>query len=323
MAHNVYTNPQKLFTTNGIEETVEYVSFYFDGGSPTGTSERLATDQPFSSDFSITQTEIATHPDETPFTFKELINGSKIVITRREGTYVGGGRVQYLDPQGNNLGSYNGSFGDGLAFVFFDNYHALGIVVFTPTKRYSYLTTSAADCAAFLTGAVFTEDPYQTAPESLPDGGYGDFNYKSDAIALPTAPTISVSDSGFVTLYKPSLGQLQSLAAYMWSGLFDIATFRKIFADPMDCIISLALIPVNPTASGSQELKVGNVGTGITIDKLPTQFVEVTFNSLNIGRRANSFMDYSPYTKAQIYLPFIGTRSLSIDDIAGKNVTLK
>lgn len=174
-----------------------------------------------------------------------------------------------------------------------------------------------------LDGSELTSDPYQFAPDSTPDGGYGDFDYKSDAIPLPSAPSISVSDSGFVTLYKPSLGQLQALAAYMWSGLFDMATFRKIFADPMDCIISLALMPVDPTASGSQELKVGNIGTGITIDKISTQFVEVTFDSLNIGLRANSFMDYSPYTKAQIYLPFIGTRSLSIDDIAGKNIKLK
>ena len=167
------------------------------------------------------------------------------------------------------------------------------------------------------------DDPYVTAPESEADGGFGDFDYTSDIIALPTAPSISISESGFVTLYKPTLAQLQALAAYMWSGLFDINTFRKIFADPMDCIISLALIPLDPTASGSQELKVGNIGTGLTIDKLASQFVEVSFDPLNIGLRANNFMDYSPYTKVQIYLPFIGTRSLSIDDVAGKNITLK
>ena len=176
---------------------------------------------------------------------------------------------------------------------------------------------------SWFAGSIATSDPYQTAEDSENGGGYGDFDYTSDIIPLPTAPTISVSDSGFVTLYKPSLGQLQALSSYMWSGLFDIATFRKIFADPMDCIISLALLPISPAASGSQELKVGNIGTGIVVDKLPTQFVEINFNTLNIGRRANNFMDYSPYTKVQIYLPFIGTRSLSIDDIAGRNIALR
>ena len=211
------------------------------------------------------------------------------------------------------------------------NYKTVGFIL-TATDQgvdiaiFASVSLNASNTAkvdTFLYGSVLTENPYQTAPESIPDGGFGDFDYKSDTVPLPSTPTISVSDSGFVTLYKPSLAQLQALSAYMWSGLFDITTFRKIFADPMDCIISLSLIPVNPTASSSQELKVGNVGTGLTFDKLPTQFVEVNFNSINIGRRANNFMDYSPYTKLQIYLPFIGTRSLSIDDIAGKNVSLK
>ena len=176
---------------------------------------------------------------------------------------------------------------------------------------------------ASLNDIIISDDPYVTAPESGDGGGYGDFDYKSDIIGLPTAPSISVSDSGFITLYKPTLQQLQDLAAYMWSGLFDMATFRKLFADPMDCIISLSLVPVSPTAPGSQELKVGNIGTGLTIDKLANQFVEVNFAALNIGLRTNGFMDFSPYTKAQIFLPFIGTRSISIDDIAGRSVKLK
>lgn len=174
-----------------------------------------------------------------------------------------------------------------------------------------------------LTGTIVTDDPYDTAEEATPAGGYGDFDYTSDEIPLPSAPTISIVDSGFITLYAPSLGQLQSLASYLWTGLFDVNTFKKIFANPMDCIISLALLPLTPASAGAQELKVGNVGTGISVNRLSSQFVEVNFNSLNIGRRSNSFMDYSPYTKVQIYLPFIGTRSLSIDDIAGRNIKLR
>ena len=172
-------------------------------------------------------------------------------------------------------------------------------------------------------GTILSDDPYDTAEEATPAGGYGDFDYTSDEIPLPNAPTISIADSGFITLYAPSLSQLQSLATYLWTGLFDVNTFKKIFANPMDCIISLALLPLAPASAGAQELKVGNVGTGISVDRLSSQFVEVNFNSLNIGRRSNSFMDYSPYTKAQIYLPFIGTRSLSIDDIAGRNIKLR
>ena len=109
----------------------------------------------------------------------------------------------------------------------------------------------------------------------------------------------------------------------MWSGLFDIATFRKLFADPMDCIISLNIVPVDLPSGSAQELKVGNIGTGQQINVLGAQFIKISFATKNIGVRTNSFMDYSPYVKAQIFLPFIGTRSLSIDDIANADVTVE
>lgn len=171
---------------------------------------------------------------------------------------------------------------------------------------------------------IVTEDPYQTAPITEGgEGGYGDFDYEGDDVDFSSLPNISVVNSGFVTLFHPTLQQLQDLAAYMWTGLFDLANFRKIFADPMDCIISLNLIPVNPTDASTAEIKVGNIGTGITCNVLPAQFVNVTFKTKNFGQRTKTFLDYSPYTKAQICLPFIGIRSLAIDDIAGKDLTLQ
>ena len=170
---------------------------------------------------------------------------------------------------------------------------------------------------------VYSQDPYDTAPDSEPDGGYGDYDYDGDDIPFPTLPAWSIVDSGFVTLYKPSISQIKSLAQYLWTGIFDLATYKKIFADPMDCIISLSRVPIDAPATGSQVLSVGNISTGLTFDVLSSQFVEVNFVSKNIGLRANGFLDYAPYVKVQIYLPFIGMRALSIDDIAGKSISLK
>lgn len=167
------------------------------------------------------------------------------------------------------------------------------------------------------------EDPYGTTPDSKPDGGFGDFDYSGDPVAIPDLPTISVADSGFVTLFNPTIGQLQSLASYMWTGLFDIDNFRKIFADPMDCIISLSIVPVSPPLASAEELKVGNIGTGISISRLDKQFVKVSYAAKNIGLRTNGFMDFSPYTKCEIFLPYIGVHSLSIDDIAGADITIE
>ena len=189
-----------------------------------------------------------------------------------------------------------------------------------------FFGTTQPTAAPFLESLIFLsnpEDPYGTSPESKPDGGYGDYDYSGDNIDIPSLPSWSITDSGFVTLYKPSLAQIKSLAQYLWTGIFDLSTYKKIFADPMDCIISLSRVPIDADATGSQILSVGNISTGLTFNVLSSQFVEVSFTSKNIGLRANGFLDYAPYVKVQLYLPFIGMRALSIDDIAGKPLTLK
>ena len=190
--------------------------------------------------------------------------------------------------------------------------------IVTSTYRITNITVEQ-----LVSGIGLTSDPYQTAPDSEGGGGYGDFDYSGDSILPPDLPTISVADSGFVSLYAPSLTQLQDLAQYMWSGLFDISNFRKLFADPMDCIISLNILPVSLPTGQAQELKVGNIGTGQNINILSAQFIKIMFASKNIGVRTNSFMDFSPYVKAQLFLPFIGARSMSIDEIAGADITIE
>lgn len=174
-----------------------------------------------------------------------------------------------------------------------------------------------------LDSVIDSDDPYATASEPIGTGGFGSYDYgDGDDIPAPTKPSISASDSGFVTLFKPTLTELQDLADYMWAGLFDFSNWRKLFADPMDCIIALNIVPVLPTTSGTRELKVGNIGTGKQFSVISEQFVEVNCGSITVNGKTASNLDYSPYTSASIFLPFIGERQLDVDDIMDSTLTL-
>ena len=82
-------------------------------------------------------------------------------------------------------------------------------------------------------------DPYSEGGESDTGGGTGNFDGTSVDIDFASLPTLSAVDTGFISLYNPTLAQLQSLANYMWSDLFDLDTFKKLFGDPMQAILGL------------------------------------------------------------------------------------
>lgn len=165
-------------------------------------------------------------------------------------------------------------------------------------------------------------DPYAQDPEgeSGTGGGTGTFDGTGDDIDIPGLPTLSAVDTGFITLFNPSAAQLKNLANYMWSTGFDLDTFKKIFADPMDCILGLSIVPVAVPNGGTSTVSVGNISTGVSMTKAATQYVEVDCGTLNVNEYWGAYLDYDPYTQAEIYLPYIGTHPLKVDDIMGKAV---
>ncbi len=163
-------------------------------------------------------------------------------------------------------------------------------------------------------------DPYSQGGESDIGGGTGDFDGTSVDVDFASLPTLSAVDTGFISLYNPTLAQLQSLANYMWSDLFDLDTFKKLFGDPMQAILGLSIVP-GPVPSGSaQVVKVGNISTGISMTKAATQYINVDCGTLNVEEFWGAYLDYEPYTKAEIFLPFIGVHQIAVDDIMNKPV---
>ena len=166
-------------------------------------------------------------------------------------------------------------------------------------------------------------DPFEPAGESTPDGwGDGDFDFSSTDIPIPTLPTIGAQDTGFSTLYAPSAVQLKSLASYLWAGSFDPDNLRKIVANPMDVIMGLYIIPTgggHPTSVSSQ-LVVGNISTGLTMPKVSEQYFEVDCGTIAVKNKWGSYLDYFPYSKLSLYLPYIGFVPLNANDCMGGSI---
>lgn len=163
-----------------------------------------------------------------------------------------------------------------------------------------------------------SDDPYDDGGDSGGGGGGGSFDDDSDDVDFPPLPSISAADTGFISLYVPSATQLKDLAEYMWDNvLFDISAFKKLFADPMDAVIGLSIVPYAVPTSGAVNVSVGNIPTGISMNKASGQFFSLDCGSINIEEYFGSYLDYAPYTSIMIFLPFIGYRELRIDECMG------
>lgn len=166
-----------------------------------------------------------------------------------------------------------------------------------------------------------TNDPYAPGDITDKDGGNGDFDNTSDPIDIPPLPAVSAVDTGFMTLFTPSLQNMRDLAAYMWANpLFDVNAYKKILANPMDAILGLSLVPVTIPANTAKQVTVGNIPTGISMPVADNQFIEIDCGSINVNEYWGAYLDYSPYTKCELYLPYCGIHPIDTDDIMATTV---
>lgn len=167
-------------------------------------------------------------------------------------------------------------------------------------------------------------DPYEGGGDSSTSIPTGDFDDASDSIDFPSLPSLGATDTGLITLYNPSLQEVKDLATYMWTNpAFDISAWKKIFADPIDAILGLSIVPVAVPDGGQRHIAVGNLFTDVLMNVAAQQYIELQCGALNVNEFWSSYLDYEPYTKAEIYLPYCGVHQLSVDDIMDKTIEVR
>ena len=167
-----------------------------------------------------------------------------------------------------------------------------------------------------------------TDPDPNIDDSDGDKNRTptdeigGNTISDDDLPTISVMDTGLVTLYNPTVGELSSLGRFLWSDAFSVDTFKKLFSDPFDTLLGLSILPVTPKISGRHDIYFGNIDSGVSCNVVANQFLKVDMGTLTLNETYASAFDYAPSTQVDIYLPFIGSHGLNTNDVMGSTIHL-
>lgn len=168
-------------------------------------------------------------------------------------------------------------------------------------------------------------DPYSPGGYSNSGGGNGDYDTTSDPIPIPGLPANIATGTGLFTAYNPDASQLATFAQKLWNK--DPTTiddwFRMLFGgDAFNSIIGLMMIPVQPSVGNSKNILLGNWDTQASAPVITSQYVDVNFGSLTLNEFWGNSIDYSPYTKVQLALPYIGIVDVDTDDVIGSVNTL-
>ena len=129
-------------------------------------------------------------------------------------------------------------------------------------------------------------------------------------------PSPSVTKYGFITLYKPSSDNLESLANvrfykdtsgnYIDLGQYISNVYRTFFTVP---------------TSKSATLNLGGYSTDITTPVIENDTITLNCGSVEVTGKYNNIMDYNN-TTIEIFLPFVGIVALDTSKCIGKTLTL-
>ena len=136
----------------------------------------------------------------------------------------------------------------------------------------------------------------------------------------PNDPTINTLGM-LTTTYVMTPTRLQQLGNVLWNSSF-MENIQLVNNSPIENIISVKLFPFILPSSSDTEIKVGNVDMGVNGQKVANNYnYRKTVGSISVVGKYSSFLDFAPFTKLTVFLPFIGYKEL--DPQVFMNRTLK
>lgn len=156
------------------------------------------------------------------------------------------------------------------------------------------------------------------------EGGFSNDDFGSDIIPIPDFPTVSALGSELVNVYTPSLSDLQNFSTWLWSSGYE-TNVKKLQASPMENLITFGFVPNgadnNPISSVTDTIHIGGIDSAIATKSASTQYIEIDCGHIDVGEVHGSYLDYD--TEFQVYLPYIGYKPLSVDDVLPNGINIK
>lgn len=173
-------------------------------------------------------------------------------------------------------------------------------------------------------------------PATMYDTGFDgnaniDPNTYTDSTPL-TKPKISTVGA-FNRTFAVSYSSIKSLADWLWNA--DESVFDEIIKGlglmgeiPIQGIVDVRMYPFNIatiiTTAGEQTIRIGRTDSpvrGLICSSTDNAIIDL--GSCTFTRKFKSFLDYSPYTEARLYIPYCGTIPIDSAEFMGHELSAK
>lgn len=169
----------------------------------------------------------------------------------------------------------------------------------------------------------YPDNPLDNKQNEGNEGGNGEWDNTNDPVPVPDLPSIDITTLGGLKLYKCTAADIANVFSFL-SANDPGSSIVKWFTNPIQGILACYYLPYPVHVKSASNITVlgANVGSGNAYLAEPWEDFNLGTKFINYGF-GNTFLDYEPYTKMSIYLPFIGVRSINTDEVVGHNLGIR
>lgn len=164
------------------------------------------------------------------------------------------------------------------------------------------------------------EPPFSTGQSPDPLFPVPDIPFPSWMPSGSDEPVAS-GQPGFIQVYNPTGGEFITFGRWLWV-TYEDASIEKIWNNPFDGVIGAHELYATPSKDGYSTIRCGFLDSGVSSIVVQQRYTMINCGSLVIPEYWGNYLDYSPYSQAMIYLPFIGIVNVEVDDIVGSAVNI-
>lgn len=136
-----------------------------------------------------------------------------------------------------------------------------------------------------------------------------------------------------IGIYPLNRQQITEFTFDLWEETFTEKINKLVNGDPMKSILALrwyyGIASAIPRTEKSTYLTLGNVNfngnmtqSAVITKPARSEIITYSMGAITIERKFNNFLDFSPFTRVQVYIPYVGFTELEATVVMGRKLRL-